>query len=113
MFFLKLPYNGDLCVSLNTLILDDALKFEFGSHHGGLKLLKERKQKIFLHDSKQVASLKNYFKGMTLNDFETQWIECHSEELQYQSGFQTERLLATVCYISPLNEKIENIFDFM
>ena len=93
---------------------DETLKFEFGSHNGGLKCLKEEKRKIFLYNSEQVERLSNFFSALTLDDFETRWLECHAEELGYgESGFRTERLLTTVCYISPLSDKIEEIFDVL
>lgn len=94
---------------------DGTLKFEFGSHHGGIRLL-DQKRKIILDESTKAKQLEKKFTGMSLDDFQTEWINCHAEELSYsaqESGFQPQRLINLCCYISPLTKKIEEIFDFL
>jgi len=92
---------------------DQSLKFEFGSHHGGVHLLGEKVRKVGLFNTNQIKRLANYVGGMTLDDFETQWLQCHAAEMEYdeESGFQTDRLLVLVCYISPTTTPVEKIFE--
>ena len=94
---------------------DQSLKFEFGSHHGGLRLLDEKVRKVVLFNTNQIKRIAKYVEGMTLHDFETQWLQCHAAEMEYdeESGFQTERLIAMICYISPMETRVEEIFDFV
>ena len=91
---------------------DDTLKFEFGSHHGGIRLI-DKKRKMFLFSSADVHKLSEYFGSKTLDDFQNNWIECHSEEMMYsdESDFTVHRLLCMICYIEPTTEKIEDIFN--
>ena len=90
---------------------DGGIKFEFASRNSGIRFFDEGIPDIFLHSANEIKRLKKFLESMSSNDLQMNWFKSHNDvTFGNESGFSPGRLLATVIYIEPLANTVEEIF---